>query len=85
MSSANEKGQGVVFDYTVDGEPQETSSHQLTPRQIVKNAGLDPEQRYLIEIRGKDQTSYKDKMDEPIQIHEKQKFITAFIGPVPVS
>jgi len=43
------------FDYTVDGEPQHTSEHELKAGQILSNAGLDPTQRYLIELVGKEQ------------------------------
>lgn len=74
-----------MFEYTVDGEAQQTSSHELTARQILVSAKLDPAQRYLIELHGKEQVSYKDNPDTPIHIHEHQKFITAYIGPVPVS
>lgn len=74
-----------VFNYTVDDEPQETSEHLLTAEQIVRNAGLDPAQRYLIELRGKDQESYEGRMGTEIRMHEKMKFITAGIGPTPVS
>ena len=74
-----------VIHYTVDGEPQQTTEHQLTPRQIIANAGLNPAERYLVEIRGNHQVPYKDKMDDPIKLHENQKFVTVFTGPVPVA
>lgn len=74
-----------LIHYTVDGEPQETTSHELTPRQIIKNAGLNPDERYLVEVKGHHQESLKDKMDVPIHMHEHQKFVTVFTGPVPVS
>ena len=73
------------IDYTVDGEPQQTTERTLTPRQIIINAGLDPSERYLVEIQGKQQKSYKDAMDEPIHMHEKQTFVTVFSGPTPVA
>jgi hypothetical protein len=73
------------IDYSVDGEPQETTLHELTPRQILVNAELDPTLRYLIEVEGNHQVSFKDKMDTPIHLHEKEKFISAFNGPTPVS
>jgi hypothetical protein len=73
------------FEYTVDGIPQRTEQHELTPRTIIANAGLNPNERYLIEIRGREQITLKDKMDVPIRIHEHAKFITASIGPTPVS
>lgn len=74
-----------VIHYTVDGEPQETRERELTPRQIIVNAGLNPEERYLVKIEGRHQESYKDRMDEPIRLHEKVKFVTVFTGPVPVA
>ena len=72
--------------YEVDGEKQTTHEHKLTPRQIMKNAKVDPETHYLIELRGKhEQHSYTDKPDEPIKMHNHMKFITASLGPTPVS
>lgn len=76
---------GPVFDYTVDGEAQQTSEHILTAGQILKNAGIDTAQRYLIELVGKKQISYENKNDEKIQMHEKMEFITAGLGPTQVS
>jgi pyruvate/2-oxoglutarate dehydrogenase complex dihydrolipoamide dehydrogenase (E3) component len=71
--------------YTVDGEPQESMDRTLTPRQIIIAAGLNPTERYLVEIKGKHQDSYKDKMDTPIHMHEGQKFVTVFTGPTEVA
>ncbi len=48
-----------TFTYTVDGEPQTTAEHQLTVRQILVNAGLNPETRYLIQIEGNHQVPYE--------------------------
>lgn len=74
-----------VIHYTVDGEPQETTEHQLSPRQIVVNAGLNPDERYLVEIKQRGEISYQDKMDVPINMHEHQKFVTFPVGSTPVS
>lgn len=73
-----------TFDYTVDGEPQETDEHELTVRQILEGAGVNPSERYLIELHGKDQVALRD-VDAKVHMHERQKFITAFVGPVPVA
>jgi hypothetical protein len=83
-----ERGQGGrqhTFEITVDGESVEVAEHEMTPRQIMEAAGLDPDARYLVEIRGKEQISYKDTPDSPIHIHEHQKFVTNESGPTPVS
>lgn len=73
-----------TFDYTVDGEPQQTDQHELTVRKILENAGVNPTERYLIELRGKEQFPLRD-LDATVHINEHLKFITAFIGPVPVA
>jgi len=72
------------FEYTVDGEVQHTTAHDLTAGQILSNAGLKPAERYLIELKGKDQVPYKDPTTL-VHLHEHAKFVSAFIGPVPVS
>ena len=84
MEAHSEAGKHVI-QYTVDGEPQETTERELTPRQIILNARLNPDERYLVKIEGRQQVSYKDKMDDPVRIHEREKFVTVFTGPVPVS
>lgn len=75
-----------VFHYTVDGEPQETSEHQLTVRQILENAGLKPtEEYYLVEWRGKNEVRHED-LNESIHIHEGMEFTAVKRGgPTPVS
>jgi hypothetical protein len=39
-----------VFRYTVDGEPETTDRKTLTPAEILKLAGIDPQERYLIQV-----------------------------------
>lgn len=73
-----------TFDYTVDGEPQKTTKHELTVAEILSAAAVDPAERYLIELVGKVQRPMKN-LEEVLHMHEHMKFITAFIGPVPVA
>lgn len=74
-----------VIHYKVNDEDQETIEHVLTPRQIMSKAGIDPDQNYLEEIIGGTRKSFKDSPDAQIHIHEHQRFITVYVGPVPVS
>lgn len=74
-----------LIHYSVNDEPQETSEHELTPRQILTNAGINADENYLVEIHGQKRESYEGKMDEPIKMHEHQKFVSVFTGPVTVS
>lgn len=75
-----------TFEYTVDGEPQSTSEHTLTPTQILKNAKIDPAKNYLVQIVGGKQISYKDKLDEQIHMHEHMTFVSVTLQvPIPQS
>ncbi len=74
-----------VIHYKVNDDDQETTEHVLTPRQIMSKAGIDPDQNYLEEIIGGTRKSYKDSPDAQIHMHEHQRFITVYVGPVPVS
>ncbi len=74
-----------TIEYTVDNEPQTTTSHELTSRQILTNAEIDAATHYLVQIEGDHRISYQDKMDTPIHMHEKMKFISISLGPTPVS
>jgi hypothetical protein len=85
MQTPEPQGSPHTFTIFVDGEPLSTSEKVLTPTQIIALAKLDPSTRYLIEIEGKHEVSYKDKPDQPIHIHEKQRFVTRFCGPMQVS
>ena len=74
-----------VIKFTVDGEPVQTTERELTPVEIMQLAGVDPATHYLKEIRGKRQISYKDKPNDPIKVHNKQRFVTNSLEPTPVS
>ncbi len=74
-----------VFHYTVDGEPQETTAHELTPTQILTQADIDAATHYLVEIDGNNRVSFQGKANEEIHMHDHQKFISVSIGPTPVS
>lgn len=83
-SSATQKHPHVI-KFTVDGEPVETTEHELTPVQIMQLANVDPATHYLKQIEGQHQISYKDTPNDPIKIHEKQRFITNSLEPTTVS
>jgi hypothetical protein len=74
-----------VFHYTVDDEPYTTNEHTLTPKEILAKAGLSADNYYLVQIRGREQESYKDRPNEPIHMHNDMKFISVFTGETTVS
>ncbi len=72
--------------YTVDDEPQESEKHKLTATQIIVKAGVDPLTHYLTLLKphGGD-VPYKDHPETVIHLHNGMRFITALLGPTPVS
>lgn len=74
-----------TFQYTVDDEPQTTAEHTLTPTQILRQAGIDPDTHYLVLIQGNHQVSYQGKPEEAIHMHQHMKFVSVFTGPTTVS
>lgn len=80
-----QKNHAHTISYTVNDEPQSTTEKELTPIQIMTNAGVDSATNYLIELQGAHQESYKDKPNQLIKMHNNLKFITNFTGPTGVS
>ncbi|MBZ5538444.1 MAG: hypothetical protein LAO31_21065 [Acidobacteriia bacterium] len=74
-----------TITYTVDDEPQTTTSHELNANQILSSAGIDIASHYLVQIEGHQRESYQNKGDQPIHMHEHMKFISVSTGPTPVS
>jgi hypothetical protein len=77
---------GHEIEFKVDGDSLETTSQELTARQILELAGLDPSQHYLVLVKGgKPDTSYETKPDEEIHLHPGIEFASVFTGPTHVS
>jgi hypothetical protein len=84
MDTQNTEHAVRFITYFLDNEPQKTTEATLTVGQILKNGGLDPNTHYLIELRGHQQIEYRN-IDQSIEVHEKEKFISVFHGPTPLS
>ena len=54
-------------------------------REILKNAGIETESHYLVQIEGDHQVSYENEASKTIHMHEKMKFIAPSRKPTPVS
>lgn len=78
-------GHEHMIHYKVNDEPQETTERTLTPHQIMTLARIKPDENYLVEIKGRNRESFQGRENEPIHMHENQKFVTVFTGAVPVS
>lgn len=70
----------------VDGEHERTTERALTARQIIRLfTGRSVDQVYLVQIEGHERESYRDRLDEPIKLHDGMRFQTVSLGPTPVS
>lgn len=83
MTTAADAPKEILF--TVNGRPIQTVYHELTVRQILELAGLDPETHYLVEKAATDHEVEHRQLDEVIKLHQKQEFLAFFTGPTPVS
>lgn len=66
------------------GDTQVTTPKKTTVRALLVAANLDPTKRQLVGITGKKQHPYTD-LDDDLNLHDGQVFITVSIGPTPVS
>ncbi len=66
---------GLLIHYTVDGEEEATTQEEMTPRDILESAGLDPERHYLVCAEGDQRKEFRH-LDEPIWLHEHSRFVT---------
>ena len=71
--------------FFVDGETVTTQVQDLSPKQIMELARVNPATNYLVLVDGRHQTSYKDDQNTPIEVHENETFVTVSTGPTPVS
>ena len=67
---------GVLIHYTVDGEEEATTQEELTARDILESAGLNPETHYIVSVADGRRHEFH-RLDEPISLHEHSKFISA--------
>ena len=80
---ANKTGKPDKVSIFVDDDPVLTPK-DTTPREVLVEAGLDPAQRQLVKVKGKQQTPYPDP-DVELKVHEGEQFITVSTGGTPVS
>jgi len=74
------------IEFKVDDEEFVTPERELTPRQILELAELDPTQHYLVLVKGgKPDKSYETTPDTPIHLHPGIEFASVFTGPTHVS
>lgn len=72
--------------FFVDGEPHETDQREWTPNDIIQKFGeKDPATHYLVRIEGQHRHSYEGKGEQPIEIHNGERFQIVSTGPTPVS
>jgi hypothetical protein len=73
--------------FFLDGEPEKTTDHELTPNQIIEKFGhKSSATHYLVEIEhGGKKESFQGKGDLPIKLRDGMRFQMVSLGPTPVS
>lgn len=79
MKDKPDKTVTIEVDEIPVATPKET-----TPRAVLIAAGRDPAARQLVRVKGKHQEPFPDP-DQPIKVHEGERFITTSTGNTPVS
>jgi len=76
-----------TFHIKVDGEVEPSRDDTLTPREIMRRVGVDPERHYLksLKMNGHPEESYRDRPDDSIHLRQNQEFTTVAMSPTPVS
>lgn len=74
------------IQFTLDGEPEITHDHELTPNFIIREFGKkDPASHYLVQLQGNHRESYEGKGEDPIKLHNNLRLQIISTGPTPVS
>lgn len=74
---------GKTVTVEVDEIPVATPK-ETTPRAVLVAAGRDPAARQLVRVHGKHQEAFPNP-DQPIKVHDGERFITTSTGSTPVS
>jgi hypothetical protein len=75
-SALGDGSQHTHITYTVNEVKQTTSHKEMTPNQILKAAGINPETHYLLEIEGHNRKSFRDHGEEKIEMRDHLHFST---------
>lgn len=82
-ATSEAQDRGNVIHYSVNGEPQESTEHKLTVREILENAGFAPAEDYQLT---RDQNHHTfESLDEKVTLHKGESFTATFVGTTPVS
>lgn len=82
-STANKPGHTV--EISIDGEIYTAPAKEMTADDILRLAGIDPAENYLVAKHGRNQVSYQGKGSELIKLHKHDTFISVPTGDATVS
>lgn len=76
---------GHTVEISIDGETYAAPAKELTADDVLRLAGIDPAENYLVEKHGRQQLSYQGKGSELVKLHERETFISVPTGDATVS
>jgi hypothetical protein len=83
--NSTDKQHEKTVEISIDGDDYVAPSKEMSADDILRLAGIDPTQNYLVEKQGREQTSYKDKGSTLIKLHKHDTFISVPLGDATVS
>jgi hypothetical protein len=72
------------YRITIDGEEHIVTEDELTVRQLLELAEVDPQNHVLVQIIGRKQIRHED-LDEVIKMKSGLRFVTVSKEPTPVA
>jgi hypothetical protein len=82
---AGAKDKDKEVPISIDGETYIAPEKEMTADAILRLAGIDPAENYLVQKERRKQTSYKDKGSTVIKLHKGDEFISVPTGDATVS
>jgi hypothetical protein len=88
MNTADEGGKAHSehheITYFVNGEKETTKESTLKVKQILESAGFTPATDYTLASENPPR-DFDSRYDEPVEIHQNERFQAKFKGPTPTS
>lgn len=70
--------------YFVNGEEETTSKPELKVKEILEDAGFTPATDYTLASENPPK-DFDSRYEEPVKIHQNERFQAKFKGPTPTS
>jgi hypothetical protein len=75
---------GPKVCFKIDCDDIEVRTDRLKVRELLDLVHVNPDDHYLVKLGNPENCELKD-LNEVVELHDDEEFITVFTGPTPVS